>query len=89
MIQSNAVSVFEWAVQHLPAIGWPTLIVASWKISAYFSKAASQITKTVDQIDSLATNHFPHMQASLQNQDQILKSVDESLKTLVERTPNI
>jgi hypothetical protein len=32
----------------------------------------------------LTTNHFPHVVDSLQNQDTLLKSVDDSLKTLVQ-----
>ncbi|MGA8876358.1 MAG: hypothetical protein WB555_12545, partial [Candidatus Korobacteraceae bacterium] len=33
-------------------------------------------------IHTLSSNHFPHMEASLTNQDQLLKSIDTSLKAL-------
>jgi hypothetical protein len=62
-------------------------MVFAWKASAWFTSATEQIRKTVGQVDLLATNHLPHMEASLKTQDQLLHSVDQSLKTMVERMP--
>jgi hypothetical protein len=73
---------FVWALEHLSAIGWPVVCLFAWKVSKYFEKASRQIVKTVSQIDSMATNHFPHMEASLSNQDGLLHSMDTSLKTI-------
>jgi hypothetical protein len=56
-------------------------------VSKYFERTTAQASKTITQIDSMATNHFPHMEASLRNQDGLMHSMDASLKTLVERTP--
>jgi hypothetical protein len=77
-------SPLEWALTHLQLLGWPTLCYLAWKVSGYFQKALHQITKTVEQIDTMSTNHFPHMEASLARQDILLHSVDASLKTLVQ-----
>lgn len=84
LLQALPSSPWEWAATHLQLIGWPTLCFLAWKVSGYFQKALHQITKTVEQIDTMSTNHFPHMEASLANQDNLLHSVDASLKTLVQ-----
>jgi hypothetical protein len=70
---SNFPQTFEWAYAHLGLIGWPAL--------------AEQATKTVGQIDKMATNCFPTMEASLKTQDGLLHSMDASLRTIAERTP--
>ena len=77
-----------WVIEHLSAVGWPVIVVLAWKVSKYFERIAAQVSKTISQIDTMSTNHFPHMQTSLQTQDALLHSVDASLKTLVERTPS-
>ena len=85
---------FEFVSQHLHLIGWPALCLialkASWAVAKFVNEAKAQVQKTVTQIDLLATNHFPHMEASLTKQDGILEkmgdgvtSIDSSLKTLV------
>jgi hypothetical protein len=84
---NNFPELFEWCYQHMGLIGWPALICFAWKASAYFSVARDQIVKTVTQIDTMATNHFPHMAESLKTQDGLLHSMDVSLKTIAERTP--
>ena len=76
----------EWAFQHLQVIGWPTLLLLAWRVSKYFERVTSTATKTVQQIDKMATNCFPTMQASLQNQDNLLHSVNESLKEIAQNT---
>ncbi len=75
-----------WAIEHLSAIGWPALCFAAWKISQYFERLTSQASKTISQIDLLATNHMPHIEASLTNQDGLLHSVDQSLKTIADNS---
>lgn len=85
MLAPSNLEVFDWLYAHLGLIGWPTLFVGVWKVSKWVNEVHQQFTKTVDQIDTLATNHFPHFETSLQKQDQLLESVDGSLKTLVER----
>ena len=81
-------SPFEYVSTHLQVIGWPALVYFAWLVSKYFERITKQASKTISQIDSMATNHFPHMEDSLRNQDGLMHSMDESLKTLVARTPD-
>jgi hypothetical protein len=80
---------FEWVFQHLQVIGWPVLVAGLWKLIKFLNKLEMQFTKTIGQIDTLSTNHFPHMQESLQNQDRLMKSMDESLKLIANQTSKI
>jgi hypothetical protein len=82
----NNLQMIEWVTQHLQLIGWPALCIAAWKVSGYVKTVTDQATKTVGQIDKMATNCFPTMQTSLQNQDGLLHSMDESLKQMVVNT---
>lgn len=79
--------LFEWCYQHVGVIGYPSIALFVWKASGWFNETKAQVFKTIGQIDHLSTNHFPHMQASLEKQDKLLESVDISLKTMVERMP--
>jgi len=88
MIPSNPNNLppLEWAFQHMAVIGWPTLIIFAWKVSKYFERVTSTATRTVEQIDKMATNCFPTMQASLQNQDTLLHGMSTSLKEIAQNT---
>jgi hypothetical protein len=83
-MSSNGAAVFEYAYQHMNVVTYPVLIGLVWRASAWVNKAAETAHKAVDQINTLAENHFPHMQASLAKQDGHLESIDTSLKTLVD-----
>jgi hypothetical protein len=76
---------WEWASEHLHLIGWPTLCYFGWKVSTFFSAAKTQVTKTVTQIDQLATNHFPHMEQSLAKQDIYLGNMDKNLQRMADK----
>lgn len=82
LIQASNLSPFEYVSTHLQLIGWPTLVYLAWKVSKYFDRASIQIVKTISQIDAMATNHFPHMEASLTKQDSLMESMDQSLTTI-------
>lgn len=79
-------SPFEWASQHIHMLGWGTVVLAAWKIATFFTAAKAQVTKTVTQIDSMATNHFPHMEASLTRQDTFLSNIDKNIQRLVDKS---
>jgi hypothetical protein len=85
-VLTNNPTPLVWAIEHLSAIGWPVIVYFAWKVGGYFRQTSEQISKTVGQINSMATNHFPHMEASLQNQDALLHSMDGSLKTIAENS---
>ena len=73
-----------WALEHLSALGWPAILYAIWRISRFLTQVEARAVVAEGHITTLATNHFPHMEASLKNQDGLMKSMDESLKTLAE-----
>jgi len=79
-------SPFEWASNHLHLIGWPAIVFLAWKASTAFSKISSHFTKAVGQIDQLATNHFPHMEASLARQDIYLSNIDKNIERLADKS---
>lgn len=89
-VVSNVQTPFEWLTSHIQLVGWPLIVFIAWKASKVFTDIKHAITRTFGQIDTMATNHFPHMEASLLKQDNILASqttlltsVDSSLKHLV------
>ena len=77
----------EWLYQHGALIGWPALCYIAWRASKVVTTLTATLTKAVGQVDVMAENHFPHMQASLAKQDGHLESMDGSLKTLVISLP--
>jgi hypothetical protein len=86
MLVPNNLPPFEWAYQHMALVGWPTVCYCAWRLSRYVDRVTRQAVKTVSQIDKMATNCFPTMQRSLENQDGLLHSMDKSLKTIAENS---
>jgi hypothetical protein len=89
MLAPNVLPPLQWALEHVSAIGWPVIVYCAWKVAGYFKSTAIQAEKTIGQIDTMATNHFPHMQASLERQDNLLHSMDQSLKSIATHGWNI
>ena len=79
-------SAFQWAYDHMMLIGWPLIVITVWRASKWVTEITAVATKAVTQIDKMATDHFPTMCTSLQKQDELLHSVDTSLKTIAQRT---
>lgn len=75
----------DWAAAHIHLITWPILVGLAWKVSSAFTKLSTRATKTVNQIDQMATNHFPHMEASLANQDVLLQNIDKNIGRLADK----
>jgi hypothetical protein len=82
----NNLPPFEWAYQHVGLISWPAICYALWKVTRYIDGVTATATKTINQIDTLATNHAPHMEESLKTQDGLLHSMDASLKEIAQNT---
>ena len=76
---------FEWASNHLHILGWPAVVFFAWQVGGYFKELTAKAKKTVDQIDAMATNHFPHMEASLAKQDTYLESIDKNIGRLADK----
>jgi hypothetical protein len=82
----NNAELFEYAYQHLMVIGWPAIIYFAWRASKFVTEITAVATKAVSQVDKMASEHFPAMCGSLQKQDGLLHSMDNSLKTIAERS---
>jgi len=90
---------FEWASDHIHMVGWGTVIALAvwlWRQSINFIvefKESRKASKTaMEQINQLATTHFPQMQANLSGLDEktqeankILASIDKGITVLVDR----
>jgi hypothetical protein len=86
LLQQTGSNPYVWALEHVSAIGWPALIIFAWRVATYFERLSTKAKNTIGQIDTLATNHFPHMQESLQKQDGLLQTMNESLKTIAQNS---
>lgn len=82
----SEVSPYEWVMQHMQVVGWPTLCVIAWKAGDRFRKFINQIDKTTEQINTMATNHFPHMESSLGKQDVMMEEMTASLRQIAYNT---
>lgn len=82
----NNLPPLEWAFQHFQVVGWPALVVIAWKAGNVFRKFVDKLDKTTTQIDTMASNHFPHMEESLVKQDGLLHEMNVSLKEIVTNT---
>ena len=60
-VLTNNPTPLVWVLEHLSAVGWPVIVYFAWKVGGYFRQTSEQISKTVAQIDSMATNHFRHI----------------------------
>ena len=76
------ISTFEYLYQHMNIIAYPGVALFLWKASQWFTETKGVVAKTVAQIDTLSTNHFPHMEKSLATQDGLLHEMNESLKNI-------
>jgi hypothetical protein len=79
-------SPFDWASNHIHMVAWPTICYIAWKAGKVWKQFLDTATKTVGQIDSMATNHFPHMEASLATQDKLMAEMTGSLKEIAANT---
>jgi hypothetical protein len=76
---------FQWASDHMHLIGWPALVFIAWQAGNFFRTIKTQVDKTTTQIDQMATNHFPHMEASLAKQDVYLESIDKNIGRMADK----
>lgn len=76
---------FEWASSHMHLIGWPALVFFAWQAGNFFRSLKTQVNTTVTQINEMATNHFPHMEASLAKQDVYLASIDRNIERVADK----
>lgn len=84
LADQDTTKALVWAIEHFSFVGWCALIAGAWKAMNFITKIQNRAITAEQHITTLATNHFPHMEASLKNQDGLLKSMDESLKTIAD-----
>lgn len=82
MMLENNVNTFEWIWQHAQILTPTAVIYATWRITRFFTTIETRFLTAEEHVTKMATNCFPTMQTSLQNQDTLLKSMDGHLKTL-------
>jgi hypothetical protein len=96
---NETLQVIGWILSNFHVLGWIALLGFLWRAFRFVSKLSDRAIAVEAHVTKMATNCFPTMQASLQNQDGLLRdmcaslktqdgllhSVDSSLKTLVER----
>lgn len=80
---------FEWFYQHLSLVTWPTLLGVglrvAWKVSKYFEHVGTMASRAAEQIDTLSTNHMPHIEASLARQDILMESIDRNIGRMADK----
>lgn len=66
--------------------------VGAWRWSLRQQRTHDAAKRAIEQIDVLATNHFPHMQASmeqtsssLEKQTELLQGINTGIQVLVDR----
>lgn len=86
----DLLTAFNFLSDHIHLAGWAFLIAASWKISARVTKFLLETKESTeraagmkDTLDKLATNHFPHMEASLQAIDNEIKGLRQDILTIL------
>ena len=79
-------SPFEWFSTHIQVVSWPAIFLVIWRVSKWVERLTTTATKTIGQIDTLATNHFPHMEESLKRQDTLLSEINGHLATIAENS---
>lgn len=83
---ADPVTIMNWAVWAAEHLHIPAIVFGIWRLSRFFSKVETRVLTAEANLNTLSTNHFPHMEASLANQDNLLKSMDTSLKTIATQT---
>lgn len=74
--------------QYIHVGGWITLLAMAWKISWKFSKFLNKLLDSIDKgsssadtVELLATNHFPHLQETMNNVLEEIRGLRRDLIT--------
>jgi hypothetical protein len=79
-------SPFEWFSQHIQTVAWPAVFLVIWRVSRWVTQLTATAGKTIKQIDTLATNHMPHIEASLANQDKLMETMTLHLAKIADNS---
>ena len=83
MIPANVKDLIDTIASVGTVVGFITAGIL-WYISRRDSQEKAETA--IAQINLLATNHFPHMEQSLARQDELMHSIDVSLKTIADNS---
>ena len=83
-VLTNNPTPLVWVLEHLSAVGWPAIVYFAWKVGGYFRQTSEQISKTVAQIDSMATNHTPHIQDGIHELVGLAKVNNDKLDSVID-----
>lgn len=75
-MQVSPISPFEWIVQHIQLIGWPTVVFATYKLVRFLNNIMRRAEAVESNISVIATNHLSHMEKSLASIDETLQKQD-------------
>jgi hypothetical protein len=85
LLDSNAsFDLVKWVADRFSIIGWSALVALTWKVSTWFNDATKRSAVATDQVNKLATEHFPAIKDSLAKQDGYLKSMDDNLRVMAQ-----
>jgi hypothetical protein len=76
-------AVMELARQNIHVAGWIFLIYNSIKITWRVSLFLDKIKESGETIQTLATNHLPHLQAAVDDLTKEVKGLRQDLITIV------
>jgi len=79
MPDPTTLTPFQWALEHIQIIGWPAVVWAVWKFSQFLNGVSNRAAVVESQVNTLATNHFPHMEASLGRLVELAEAQDSRM----------
>lgn len=93
----DLLNAFGFVSEHIHIAGWAFLIIASWKVSAkvteFLSGMKDTSKKTIESserielmestMNTIATNHLPHLQEGINTMNETLKDLHRDLLAVV------
>lgn len=86
-------NAFQFVSNNIHLAGWVFLMGLIWKISKFFGKvtealesakdAATRTRKMETTIETVATNHLPHLQEGINEVNETLKELHRDLLTML------
>lgn len=76
-------SPFEWAVQHIQLIGWPTVALLGWKMSRFLTKVEDRATQAEKNL-TVVTESNADLKSSIEGQVQAQRELAQGIHQLAE-----
>jgi len=82
----DLISAFSFISSNIHLAGWVFLIGLAWKVSRFFTKASDALSK-LDRVDetlnTVATNHLPHLEEHMNNINDTLRGIRQDILTIM------